>query len=354
MVPFHKNFFKRHFTRTLKYYSHLYIASMLIYVYMGQEKEHPQISKSTTAPTTSSGPWPCWLQRPPANTRFTNHDHRRRSLPVPSPRNQSQSKNPREINHSHTISKIQKNSAATEPSPLRSANTLVENRKITQTFKKHAEKRQRKSRKKRKHRGSRRRWRRGVAEAVPRTATQPSSTPARTQLRASPLQLFEVPRPGIGIRIERHARGGFRNCGMPPPAAMLLLSAAPGSPSLSLALAPRRAPLRAPRQRRLALRPVRIRAAAAIGGEFGGLGRRRVVVGEFIERLRNVLPGGSWWRLEDGDEAGEGGGRAEGSGTTALSALRRMWGLVAADRWVIYAGFASLVGAAVMRASHDT
>ncbi|OEL29061.1 ABC transporter B family member 26, chloroplastic [Dichanthelium oligosanthes] len=133
----------------------------------------------------------------------------------------------------------------------------------------------------------------------------------------------------------------------PPPATMLLLSAASGSPSLSLALAPRRAPPRAPRQRRLALRPVRIRAAAAIGGEFGGLGRRRVVVGEFIERLRNVLPGGSWWRLEDGDEAGDGGGRAEGSGTTALSALRRMWGLVAADRWVIYAGFASLVGAAL-------
>jgi ATP-binding cassette subfamily B (MDR/TAP) protein 9 len=98
--------------------------------------------------------------------------------------------------------------------------------------------------------------------------------------------------------------------------------------------------------------PARVRAAAAIGGEFGGLGRRRVVVGEFVERLRNVLPGGSWWRLEDGDEAGgDGGGRAEGSGTTALSALNRMWSLVAADRWVIYAGFASLVGAAVMRAS---
>nr|CAB3479206.1 unnamed protein product [Digitaria exilis] len=135
---------------------------------------------------------------------------------------------------------------------------------------------------------------------------------------------------------------------MPPLAAMLLLGAAPGSPSLSLALAPRRAPpLRAPRRRTLALRPTRIRAAAAIGGEFGGLGRRRVVVGEFVERLRNVLPGGSWWRLEDGEEAGDGGGRAEGSGSTALSALSRMWSLVAADRWVIYAGFASLIGAAL-------
>lgn len=166
-------------------------------------------------------------------------------------------------------------------------------------------------------------------------------------------------RPRIGIRIEHRAgRGGwgqFRTRGMPLPAAMLLLGVAPGSPSLSLALAPRRALLpRAPRRRMLTLRPTRIRAAAAIGGEFGGLGRRRVVVGEFVERLRNVLPGGSWWRLEDGDEAGDGGGRAEGSGTTALSALNRMWSLVAADRWVIYAGFASLVGAAVMRAIHGS
>lgn len=135
---------------------------------------------------------------------------------------------------------------------------------------------------------------------------------------------------------------------MPPSAAMLLLTAASGPPTLSLTLAARRAPLRAPSRRRLrALRPARIRAAAAIGGEFGGLGRRRVVVGEFIERLRNVLPGGSWWRLEDGDEAGDGAGRAEGSGTTAVSALRRMWALVAGDRLVIYVGFASLVGAAV-------
>ncbi|KAL6613953.1 hypothetical protein ACP70R_036223 [Stipagrostis hirtigluma subsp. patula] len=133
---------------------------------------------------------------------------------------------------------------------------------------------------------------------------------------------------------------------MPPPAAMLLLTAAPSSTALSLTLTPRRAPLRAPRRRR-ALRPARIRAAAAIGGDFGGLNRRRVVAGEFIERVRNVLPGGSWWRLEDGEEAGDGGGRAEGSGTTAVSALRRMWGLVADDRWVVFAGFVSLVGAAL-------
>jgi hypothetical protein len=139
---------------------------------------------------------------------------------------------------------------------------------------------------------------------------------------------------------------------MPTPAALLLTAATgsaalsvgvaavgPRAPSLLLrsASATRRAPGRA--------RPTRIRAAAAIGGEFGGLAQRRALAGEFIERLRNVLPGGSWWRLEDGEEAG--GGRAEASGATAASALRRMWALVASDRWVVFVGFASLVGAAL-------
>lgn len=74
-----------------------------------------------------------------------------------------------------------------------------------------------------------------------------------------------------------------------------------GSAALSLSLAPSPPSLRAMRRRPPAwLRLTRIRAAAAIGG----LGRRRVDAGEFIERLRNMLPGGRWWRLEDGEEAG--------------------------------------------------
>lgn len=129
---------------------------------------------------------------------------------------------------------------------------------------------------------------------------------------------------------------------MPPAAAALLLAAPAG---LSLSLAPRRPCLRAPRRPPPRLRTARIRAAATVNGEFGGLGRRRLDAGEFIGRLRNVLPGGSWWRLED-EEAG-GAGRAEASGATAASALSRMWALVAADRWVIFAGFASLVCAAL-------
>ncbi|KAL5228373.1 hypothetical protein ABZP36_016638 [Zizania latifolia] len=139
---------------------------------------------------------------------------------------------------------------------------------------------------------------------------------------------------------------------MPPPAA-LLLAAATGPAALSLSVAAAAAAAHRPPSLRVArrnprrLRPTRIRAAAAIGGEFGGLGQRRVDAGEFIERLRNVLPGGSWWRLEDGEEAGAGGGRAEASGATAASALRRMWALVAADRWVVFVGFSSLLGAAL-------
>ena len=128
---------------------------------------------------------------------------------------------------------------------------------------------------------------------------------------------------------------------MPPPAALLLAATFGSAPArLSLSLAPRPPlPLRAPARR---IRPARIRAAAAVGGEFAGIGRRR----EFIGRLRNVLPGGRWWRLEDEEDGA--GWRAEASGATAADALRRMWALVAADRWVVFIGFASLVCAAVM------
>ena len=128
---------------------------------------------------------------------------------------------------------------------------------------------------------------------------------------------------------------------MPPPAALLLAATFGSAPArLSLSLAPRPPlPLRAPARR---IRSARIRAAAAVGGEFAGIGRRR----EFIGRLRNVLPGGRWWRLEDEEDGA--GGRAEASGATAADALRRMWALVAADRWVVFIGFASLVCAAVM------
>jgi ATP-binding cassette subfamily B (MDR/TAP) protein 9 len=87
----------------------------------------------------------------------------------------------------------------------------------------------------------------------------------------------------------------------------------------------------------------RIRAAAAVGGEFGIRRRRH----DFIGRLQNVLPGGWWWRLEDEEE--DVGGRAKTSGAMAASVLSRMWTLVAADYWVIFLGFASLVCAAVMR-----
>uniref|UniRef100_A0A453G968 ABC transporter domain-containing protein n=2 Tax=Aegilops tauschii subsp. strangulata TaxID=200361 RepID=A0A453G968_AEGTS len=127
---------------------------------------------------------------------------------------------------------------------------------------------------------------------------------------------------------------------MPPAPAALLLAAPAGlSPWRPCLRASRRTP---PRPR---LRAARIRAAATVNGEFGGLGRRRLDAGEFIGRLRNVLPGGSWWRLEDEDAGGA--GRADASGATAASALSRMWALVANDRWVIFAGFASLICAAL-------
>lgn len=83
-------------------------------------------------------------------------------------------------------------------------------------------------------------------------------------------------------------------------------------------------------------------------GEFGGLAQRRALAGEFIERLRNVLPGEAGGASRTARRPGR---RAEASGATAASALRRMWALVASDRWVVFVGFASLVGAAVMAIS---
>lgn len=59
-----------------------------------------------------------------------------------------------------------------------------------------------------------------------------------------------------------------------------------------------------------------------------------------VELFASILPGGSWWALpelrEDGVEP-----------TTALIALRRIWELVADERWAAFVAVGSLVIAAV-------
>ncbi|KAJ1704146.1 hypothetical protein LUZ63_003925 [Rhynchospora breviuscula] len=65
------------------------------------------------------------------------------------------------------------------------------------------------------------------------------------------------------------------------------------------------------------------------------------------KRLKSVLPGGTWWRLEEEDEKGGRSNVAKKSvGLSVVTALKRMWVLVSQDRWVVFIGFASLLGAA--------
>ncbi|XP_010251085.1 PREDICTED: ABC transporter B family member 26, chloroplastic [Nelumbo nucifera] len=62
--------------------------------------------------------------------------------------------------------------------------------------------------------------------------------------------------------------------------------------------------------------------------------------------LRSVVPGGNWWRLSDDVEV-----FTTAKPVTVLFALRRMWELVANDRWIIFAAFAALILAALSEIS---
>lgn len=118
-----------------------------------KEKEYPQISKRKKLLVHHGTNHQLWAmarpvgfnaRHPPTRSRQQQHEvHERRpqrSLPVPSPRNQSQSKNPEKLITAIQFPKSRKIPPPRSREPLRSANTLVENRKSTQTFKKHAEK----------------------------------------------------------------------------------------------------------------------------------------------------------------------------------------------------------------------
>ncbi|PON64233.1 ATP-binding cassette containing protein [Parasponia andersonii] len=80
--------------------------------------------------------------------------------------------------------------------------------------------------------------------------------------------------------------------------------------------------------------------------------RREAEVDEFewLRRwtafVRSILPGGSWWRLDDDVEV-----RILAEPVTVTRALVRMWELVAKDRWVIFAAFATLFVAALSEIS---
>ncbi|KAE9454136.1 hypothetical protein C3L33_13967, partial [Rhododendron williamsianum] len=62
----------------------------------------------------------------------------------------------------------------------------------------------------------------------------------------------------------------------------------------------------------------------------------------WIAFVRSVLPGGSWWSFsEDVDVV------LTAKPVTVLRALQRMWELIAKDRWIIFAAFATLIITAV-------
>lgn len=74
-----------------------------------------------------------------------------------------------------------------------------------------------------------------------------------------------------------------------------------------------------------------------------------------LKRLKEVLPGGRWWRLEkekekekEDDQDQRSDAAKKKVGLSVVTALKRMWLLVAQDRWVVFVGFVSLVGAAVI------
>ncbi|KAI3670089.1 hypothetical protein L6452_41707 [Arctium lappa] len=67
-----------------------------------------------------------------------------------------------------------------------------------------------------------------------------------------------------------------------------------------------------------------------------------------IEKYVDFIPGGSWWNLEDEDEAGN---LKTTNPITVWYVLRRIWELVADDKLVIYIGFGSLTLAALAEIS---
>lgn len=62
----------------------------------------------------------------------------------------------------------------------------------------------------------------------------------------------------------------------------------------------------------------------------------------WIAFVRSVLPGGSWWSFSEDVEV-----VLTAKPVTVLRALQRMWELIAKDRWIIFAAFATLIITAV-------
>nr|GEU97148.1 ABC transporter B family member 26, chloroplastic [Tanacetum cinerariifolium] len=82
-----------------------------------------------------------------------------------------------------------------------------------------------------------------------------------------------------------------------------------------------------------------VKAAAYVEGENVNV---NVNVSErllkLVKLVTEVLPGGKWWRFNEQVEILQ-----NAKPVTLVRALRRMWGLISTDRWVIFAAFTALI-----------
>lgn len=64
---------------------------------------------------------------------------------------------------------------------------------------------------------------------------------------------------------------------------------------------------------------------------------------KWVKFAREIFPGGDWWRLPTEDI----GDAMVAKPVTVFRALKKMWDLIAEDRWVIFTAFVTLVITAV-------
>lgn len=74
-----------------------------------------------------------------------------------------------------------------------------------------------------------------------------------------------------------------------------------------------------------------------------------IVLNKWLQCVHSALPAGSWWNLNEFDEVDSIGSTAKQFSVWDL--LRRMWGLVVDDKWILFVAFGSLIIAAVLEIS---
>ncbi|KAL2240556.1 UNVERIFIED_CONTAM: ABC transporter B family member 26, chloroplastic [Sesamum indicum] len=66
----------------------------------------------------------------------------------------------------------------------------------------------------------------------------------------------------------------------------------------------------------------------------------------WMETVRDILPGGSWWNLNDVDQ-NTNGSPVAAKPMAVMEALSQIWALVADEKWILYTAFGALTVAAV-------